>query len=128
MNALNKKSLAVTYSTDTNLEEDLIDPIEILKKLIDSKVNGNLIGITSPLLSRIMVVTGVEDIVLDDSPIVVLKPYDKSGCMLLETKIPLSEIYSVRPFTSKFENPFLQKLGDEKAVMFASSRLDGFGK
>lgn len=91
-------------------QEDFNDPSDVLKKLFESKLQGTIIGLLSPIFGRRMVLTGVEDLILDDDPIVVLKPYDMHGYILPETKIHLKEIHSVREFISKFKNPFEKRL------------------
>jgi hypothetical protein len=92
---------------------------EILTKLIDSKENGTAIGVNAPGCSADMIITAVEDIVLtEDQTLIILKPYDMTGYMLLNNRINLSEIESVYAFTSTFKNPFLENLEKEKTWFF----------
>lgn len=68
-----------------------------------------MIGITSPDLGKDTCITAVQDIILDeDDPIIIIKGYDRSGYFLERDTLPLKNITSVIPFTSLFENPFLQ--------------------
>ena len=85
---------------------------EILEALINSKANGTVIGISSSLLGRSMYLTGVIDLIVGDNAMVILQAYDTNGYILPETKIPLESIKAVRPFASKFENPFVNKLNE----------------
>jgi hypothetical protein len=100
-------------------EEDFNGPTDILKIILESQTHGTVIGIVSPLLGRTIVLTGIESLILEDSPLVVLKPYDIYGYILPETKIYLEDITSVRPFTSHFKNPFESKLGENQNTMLA---------
>jgi hypothetical protein len=93
------------------------NPKDILQQLLESKQKGTTIGIMTPILGRLIVMAGVQDLIFYDSPIVLLKPYDARGAMLAETKIPLDAIESVQPFTSRFENPFITRLSDGQGPM-----------
>ena len=101
------------------MQEEFNSPVDILKKILESQTQGTVIGIVSPLLGRTMVLTGIETLILEDSPLVVLRPYDIYGYILPETKIYLDDITSVRPFTSQFKNPFESKLGENQNTMLA---------
>jgi hypothetical protein len=92
--------------------DEFSDPKDILRLLLDSKQRGTTIGIRTPVLGRTMVMTGVQDLIFHEAPLVVLRPYDMSGHMLPQTTISLEDIQSVRPFVSRFENPFITKLSD----------------
>lgn len=89
-------------------------PRTILQALHESKDNGTVIGITSPVLGRGTFLTSVNDIIiLDDiasSPTIILKPFDANGYFLETNVIKLDDIRSVCVFTSKFENPFMKRL------------------
>jgi hypothetical protein len=83
---------------------------EIINEVLRSKKDGNIIGIISSILGTGMYLTAVDDFIIDgDSAIVILKQFDMSGYMFPTTRIPLSSIKAVCPFTSKYENPFLPK-------------------
>ena len=71
-----------------------------------------MIGITSPDLGKDTCITAVQDIILndEDDPIIIIKGYDRSGYFLERDTLPLKNITSVIPFTSLFENPFLQEV------------------
>lgn len=103
--------LSVHYSQILD-PEVFTSPKDILQQLLESKQKGTMIGIIAPVLGTLMVLTGVQDLIFYDSPVVVLKPYDAHGSMLSETKIPLDTIESVQPFASQFENPFIARLSD----------------
>jgi hypothetical protein len=97
-------------------QEEFTDPKDILKFLLESKQHGTVIGISAPVFGRIMVMTCVQDLILEHAPVVILSPYDMTGHMLPITKIQLDSIRSVRPFTSKFQNPYASKLSDAQSV------------
>jgi hypothetical protein len=101
-------------------DEDFIkSKVDILQNLIQSKENGTTVGINAPSLSAGMVITGVDDVVLAESEIViVLKQYDMSGYMLPHHRIYIDEIESLYPFASTFKNPFLENLDREKTWFF----------
>ena len=91
-------------------KELIMKPTRIIQELMNSKQHGNVVGISSPVLGAGMFITAVEDIEFEGlKPIIVLKNFDISGYFLLKNKIPVDEIIAVCPFTSKFENPFLNK-------------------
>jgi hypothetical protein len=110
--------LSISYSRFME-QEDVTNPGHILNHLLNSKEKGTVIGIVSPVLGRLMALTGVEDLILDERPMVILKPYDMNGRILPTAKILLENIYSVRPFTSKFENPFVAKFEEGNNGMSA---------
>jgi hypothetical protein len=91
---------------------DLVkEPREIFREILRSKEKGTVIGISSPVLGRVTYLTGVEDIVVDETcnVYVVLKPYDTSGYMFPVRNVSLEKIHSVKPFSSKFENVWIEK-------------------
>lgn len=98
------------------MEEYICDASEILKRLLESKVKGTIIGVTASTLGTTMVLAGIDDVLLGKIPMVVLKPYDTYGYILPETKIHLEDISSVRPFASKFQNPFEKKLNSQNRM------------
>jgi hypothetical protein len=86
---------------------------QILDAIINSNKNNTAIGIRAPGIFNGVLVTGIENIILnfDGDPIIVLKKYDSNGYFLDRDQLKLSEIESVCPFKSSFENPFLKDLG-----------------
>ena len=93
-------------------EENVSNRSDILRKLVDSKFQGTVVGLVTRVLGIAMVLTGIEDIILDESPAIILKPYDVYGYILPERRILLDDIYSVKSFASKFKNPFETRLAD----------------
>lgn len=89
----------------------------ILQELLHSKLNGNMIGISSPVLGAGMFITAIEDILLEGKlSVIVLKRYDITGHFLTTNKLLLNKITAVCPFTSKFENPFLAKVAGDRST------------
>ena|SRR5689334_1808404 len=104
-----------SMSYDRLLEQDVFsDPSEILKKLLESQFQKTVIGIISPVFGRVMVLTSVETLLLEESTTVVLKPYDIYGSILPANKLLLEDITSVRPFSSLFRNPLESKISDDQ--------------
>lgn len=92
---------------------------EILQALLQSKEEGNSIGIKSAALGPETIITAVEDIHFGEGQtIIVLKHYDSSGYMLPCHKLNLAEIDLVCPFTTRFENPILTSLDKDKTWFF----------
>ncbi len=83
---------------------------EILNILAESKAQGTAVGINAPALGKEICVTGVEDVIMNDDITIVLKRYDNTGYMLETNKLKLSDIRSVFPFKSPFENPYMKTL------------------
>lgn len=80
---------------------------EILKELVHSKENGNVIGITALSFGPTLLMTAVEDIIdVKNDKIVVLKEYDLLGLRLPESELLLSEIVRVHPLRTKYNDPF----------------------
>jgi hypothetical protein len=100
-------------------QEEFTTTGDIIKHLLSSKENGTVIGISSTVLGRTMVLTGIRDLIFGDELLIVLMPFDTSGYMLPATKISVKDIRSVKPFKSKFENPFVAKLRDDQNSMLA---------
>lgn len=96
--------------------EFVSDPGDMLHCLVQSKEHGTAVGVLSPLLGNGIVVTAVEDIIVDEDITIVLKNYDKTGYMLETNKLKLEEIKSVWPFKSPFENPWLRELSHPKPI------------
>ena len=112
-NFFNLPKSAVQLSVD---KEFITTSDAIFQELVNSKLNGNVIGISSPLLGAGMFLTGIEDILLEGKrSIVVLKRYDVNGHFLSTNNLPLDKIMAVCPFRSKFENPFLAKVKGERS-------------
>ena len=85
-------------------------PNAIIKELIRSKLNGTVIGITSPALGAGMFLTAVEDILIEgEKSVVVLKHFDINGYFFSTHQLTLDQVAAVCPFRSKFENPFLSR-------------------
>ena len=94
-----------------HLSTELVsEPGEILSILVESKAQGTAVGINAPALGNEICVTGVEDVIMNDDITIVLKRYDNTGYMLETNKLKLSDIRSVFPFKSPFENPYMKTL------------------
>lgn len=89
----------------------IVKPRKSIQKILqDSVVSSNTVGIYCPALGEGMLLVGVEDVLTDSAePVIVLKRYDLNGIMLQRTHVALSEIRSVCPFDTKYENPLLKK-------------------
>ncbi|MFZ6013156.1 MAG: hypothetical protein ACOYXT_22625 [Bacteroidota bacterium] len=81
---------------------------EILKILVHSKTNGNVVGIGSPLLGAGVFITAVEKVVLDYETIIYLKPYDVNGHILGTNTLKLTDITCACSFKSQFEKLYHQ--------------------
>lgn len=91
--------------------EFVSDKSEMLRILAASKENNTTVGINSHLLGSGTHITSVVDILpYDDDILVILKSYDITGHILDRNKLFLTEIRSVFPFSSRFENPFIKNL------------------
>lgn len=99
---------------EVQVEETLAyvnQPEEILKHLLHSKNYGNVIGIFAISLGPIMMMTAVEDIIeVKNDRLIVLKETDLLGIKIPEEQILLSEIVSVHPFRTQFDDPFHVRL------------------
>jgi hypothetical protein len=82
----------------------------MLTILAQSKSHGTAVGIKAPNLGTGIYVTAVEDIVIGDEIVIVLKSYDITGYMFETNKLKLWEIGSVFPFKSAFENPYMRNI------------------
>jgi hypothetical protein len=77
----------------------------ILDALTQAKEKGTMIGIHAPALGTGTYITGISDIVTNDhGTSVITKGYDITGYILKKSTLQLSEIKSVIPFTSVFNN------------------------
>jgi hypothetical protein len=84
---------------------------DILREILHSKENGNVIGIQAETLGNGIYVTGVEDVILDENETaIILKPYDMSGYIFPNKRVPLDKITLVCPLRSPVKNPFLQEI------------------
>lgn len=103
-------------------EEDLQffrDPQEKLRAIMNSLEEGTSIGVKAAALGERVVVTGVQNVLIDEGEtVVVLKPYDSSGYILPATRLRLSEISIVMTFLTRFPNPILDNLDREKTWFF----------
>ena len=91
-------------------------PDEIIKELLNSKLNGNVLGICAISLGPSMVMTAVEDILeIKNDFLIVLKETDLLGMKLPEEQIFLSEIVRVHPFKTLFDDPFHVQLRQMKS-------------
>lgn len=103
--------------------EAVTEKNEILKYLTESKEQGLTIGICARPFGASVVMGCVEELALGDELIVILKPYDASGAMLNFTTLRLSEVQSVLPFRSKFENPFFKSIIDAKPAKVSKTEV-----
>ena len=92
------------------------DSGDMLNILFESKEHGIAVGIKAPTLGDGIYVTAVDDIILDQDIIIVLKSYDITGYMLETNKLKLGEIRSVFPFKSAFENPYMKNISHSKSL------------
>jgi hypothetical protein len=92
---------------------------DILKILIESKENGNTIGISSPLLGEGFFITAVEDIILEEGETTILfKPFDVTGFMLPTNRLKLGEVDAACPLISRFQNPVLKNFDKDRKWFF----------
>jgi len=94
--------------------ELVTDPGQMLDILNESKEQGTAVGIFASILGQEIFVTAVADILIDKEITVVLKNYDITGYMLETNKLRLSEIKSICPFKSSFENPYMKSTKHSK--------------
>ena len=80
---------------------------DIERVLIESKENGNVVGITALSFGPTMIMTAVDDIIeVKNDKIVLLKEKDLLGIQLPESELLLSEIVKVLPLKTKYNDPF----------------------
>lgn len=78
----------------------------ILRELIISKQNRNLVGVYSPALGEGMFLVSVEEIERHNKEeIIIFHKYDMSGHILSRTHISIGEIKMVCPFDKTYHNP-----------------------
>ena len=102
----------------TDVLEFISEPQKILGVLNLSKERGTVVGINAPILGRGTHLIAVDHIFFGDEVEIILKPYDATGHILERIKLKLSDIHSVLPFTSVFENPFIRSLHHKSQVIF----------
>jgi hypothetical protein len=80
----------------------------ILHALLESKIHNTVVGIHAKKLGKATYLTAVTEIMLpcDEEPLIVLTGFDITGYRLENNALRLSDIETVIPFNSKFENPF----------------------
>ena len=102
--------MSSAYSSATHTTVDFINSAPaMLKALAESKKNGTMIGINSAALGTGTYITSIVDIVITDyETMIITKGYDVNGFFFPKSSLTLSEIKSVLPFKSFFENPFLK--------------------
>jgi hypothetical protein len=92
---------------------------EMLSILIGSKQHGIAVGIIAPAFGHDIMITAVEDIILEEGKtIIVLKQYDRSGYMLPSSRIALEDLTSICPFSSEFRNPYLDNFEKDRTWFF----------
>ena len=92
---------------------------EMLGVLVNSKQSGSAVGIMSPLFGSDLVITAVEDILLEEGKTtVVFKQYDRTGYMLPSCRLTLDDLTSVCPFSSEFRNPYLDNFSKDRSWYF----------
>ena len=107
------------YKWDEHILNLALSSQEILKIIIESKENGNTIGVSSKLLGEGFFITAVEDIILEESQTTILfKPFDVTGFMLPTNKLTLQEIDAACPLISEFKNPVLKNFEKDKTWYF----------
>lgn len=85
----------------------------ILKELIHSKENGNVLGIWSSVFKNVVCLTAVDDIIdveISDDKLVLLKKIDLQGVCLNNNRIYLSEIRKVISFNAAYNEYLIHNL------------------
>lgn len=94
----------------------------IRKELFSSRATCKALGIYCPTLGEGMFLTAVDDMISGEKEeIVVLKPYDMNGILLPRTHLSISEIRSVCPFESLYENPLIKEEKQNSNLTFQPS-------
>jgi len=92
---------------------------EILRALIRSKLDGTTIAIRADVLGDDIIITAVEDIIMEGGEIAALfKHFDSSGYILPSRRINIEDIQEVCAFSTPFANPYLQNFGKDKTWFF----------
>lgn len=95
----------------------LNNPQEILRELVHSKDNGNVVGIFALSLGPIMIMTAVDDIIeIKNDYLIVLKEQDLLGMPIPEEQIFLKEIVRIHPFKTLYDDPFHVRLRQAKQI------------
>jgi hypothetical protein len=107
------------YQWDEYILDLAIGSQAILKVVVNSKENGNTIGVKSSALGEGFLITAVEDIILEDGETYILfKPFDVTGFILPTNKLRLAEIDAACPLISEFQNPVLRNIEKDKSWFF----------
>lgn len=90
----------------------------ILHALLESKIHNTVVGIHSKRLGKATYLTAVTEIMLpsDEEPLIILLGFDITGYRLENNALRLSDIETVIPFNSKFENPFVKNYKNVDAI------------
>jgi hypothetical protein len=92
---------------------------EMLGILVNSKQHGSAVGIIAPVFGDDILITAVEDIILEEGKtVIILKQYDRSGYMLPSSRITLEDMTSICPFSSEFRNPYLDNFEKDRSWFF----------
>jgi hypothetical protein len=114
-----EKHEAPKYKMDYSDWDFVSTKAEMLGMLVSSKQHGSAVGIVAPAFGHDILITAVEDIILEDGKtIIILKQYDRSGYMLPSSRISLEDITSICPFSSEFRNPYLDNLEKDRTWFF----------
>jgi hypothetical protein len=89
---------------------------DILRAIVDSKMNNTVIGIHAKILGKATYLTGIREILLQEKeePLILLADCDITGYFLGRKTLRLSEIMNVIPFISPFQDPNLKKYGQKE--------------
>jgi hypothetical protein len=90
----------------------------IMHVLLESKINNTVVGVHAKKLGKATYLTAVTEIMLpvDEEPLIVLTGFDITGYRLENNTLRLSEIQTVIPFNSKFENPFVKNYKNTDSI------------
>lgn len=86
----------------------IVEPRNILDELVNSRENGNVIGIWAPSLGTGLYMCAVESILDDEiehDKVIVLKEKDLNGVPLQAHVLFLQEIEKVFPFKTLYSDP-----------------------
>ena len=112
-------ALNLLYPIREKITDLVTDSQLVLQMLINSKEDGNSIGVASPALGPGVIMTEVEDIILvDGDSIIRFRPFDSTGHFLDTPFVSLREITGVFPLKSEFPNPVLSNVVRDKTWHF----------